>query len=191
MTGTVLLNTHFGYRHAKKVFNLHGLTDDEAIMVEPTACAIHGMDILRAQVGIEALVLGAGPTGLVLAQLLKLNGASRVTLAANKGIKTKIAGELGFADELIEFDRKDAAAQWDKLRSDNPYGFDVVIEATGSEIVANDAIHLVRRGGTLLVYGVYSDEAKIHWPPTKIFRDEITVSTTTQCKVAIAHYVAD
>jgi D-arabinitol dehydrogenase (NADP+) len=31
-------------------------------MVEPTACAIHGMDVLRATVGVEALVIGSGPT---------------------------------------------------------------------------------------------------------------------------------
>jgi D-arabinitol dehydrogenase (NADP+) len=160
---------------AKKVFAIHGLTDEEAIMVEPTACAIHGMDVLRAPIGVDALVIGAGPTGLVLAQLLKLNGAARVTLAANKGIKTEIARKLNIADQLIELDRQDAATQWEKIKTDNPYGFDIVVEATGSEAVANDALNYVRRGGTLLVYGVYADEAKIHWPPAKIFRDEITV----------------
>jgi D-arabinitol dehydrogenase (NADP+) len=43
-----------------------------------SACAIHGLDKLNPPVGIEALLLGAGPTGLILAQLLKLNGASKV-----------------------------------------------------------------------------------------------------------------
>jgi D-arabinitol dehydrogenase (NADP+) len=115
------------------------------------------------------------PHSLVLAQLLKLNGAARVVLAANKGVKTEIARKLDFADELVELDRADAAAQWAKLKAENTYGFDVVVEATGSEAVANDALNYVRRGGTLLVYGVYADDAKIHWSPAKIFRDEITV----------------
>lgn len=35
-----------------------------------------------------------GPTGLILAQLLKLNGAAKVTLAANKGIKMVRAGSV-------------------------------------------------------------------------------------------------
>jgi D-arabinitol dehydrogenase (NADP+) len=93
------------------------------------ACAVHGMDVLKATVGIEVLIIGAGPTGIVLAQLLKLNGAARIVVAANKGVKTQIAGELGVADELVELDRAGADAQWTKLRDDNPYGFDVVVSA--------------------------------------------------------------
>ncbi|KAG9311755.1 chaperonin 10-like protein [Chiua virens] len=160
---------------ARKVYKIHNLTDEEATLVEPAACAIHGMDKLNAPVGIEALVIGAGPTGLILAQLLKLNGAARVVVAANKGIKTRIAKELGAADEYIELDRNDPAVQWEKFRADNPYGFDVVVEATGNEKVANDSINYVRRGGSLMVYGVYSNDARVHWPPSKIFGDEIKI----------------
>jgi D-arabinitol dehydrogenase (NADP+) len=98
-------------------------------MTIPQACAVHGMDVLKATVGIEVLIIGAGPTGIVLAQLLKLNGAARIVVAANKGVKTQIAGELGVADELVELDRAGADAQWTKLRDDNPYGFDVVVSA--------------------------------------------------------------
>jgi D-arabinitol dehydrogenase (NADP+) len=58
---------------------------------------------------------------------------------------------------------------------DYPYGFDVVVEATGVEKLANDAINYVRRGGTLMIYGVYENKALVHWPPSKIFGDEITV----------------
>ncbi|KAF9239347.1 chaperonin 10-like protein [Melanogaster broomeanus] len=160
---------------AKKVYKIHNLTDEEATLVEPAACAIHGMDKLSPPVGIEALVIGAGPTGLILAQLLKLNGASRVVIAANKGIKTKIARELEAGDEYIELDRNDPTSQWKKIKEDNPYGFDVVIEATGNEGVANDSINYVRRGGTLMIYGVYANDARVHWPPSKIFGDEIKI----------------
>lgn len=120
-------------------------------------------------------MIGAGPTGLILAQLLKLNGARKVTLASNKGIKTEIAKKLNAADEYIELDRQNPEAQWAKLKEDNPYGFDVVVEATGVEKLANEAINYVRRGGTLMVYGVYENKALVHWPPSKIFGDEIRV----------------
>jgi D-arabinitol dehydrogenase (NADP+) len=49
------------------------------------------------------------------------------------------------------------------------------VEATGNEEVANNSINYVRRGGTLMIYGVYSDIARVHWPPSKIFGDEIKV----------------
>lgn len=143
--------------------------------MEPAACAIHGLDKLSPPVGVEVLLLGAGPTGLILAQLLKLNGASRVVIAANKGIKTDIAKQLDAADEYIELDRQNPEPQWAKLKADNPYGFDIVVEATGVEKLANDAINYVRRGGTLMIYGVYENKALVHWPPSKIFGDEINV----------------
>lgn len=52
-------------------------------------------------------------------------------------------------------------------------GFDVVAEATGVESLVNDAINYVTRGGTLLVYGVYEDKARLPgWSPTDIFVNE-------------------
>ena len=64
-----------------KLYKIKNLSDDDATLLEPAACAIHGLDKLQPPVGIEVLVLGAGPTGLILAQLLKLNGAFRVVIA--------------------------------------------------------------------------------------------------------------
>jgi len=158
-----------------KLYIIHNLTDEEATLLEPASCAIHGLDKLNPPVGVEVLMLGAGPTGLILAQLLKLNGASKVTLAANKGIKMDIARKLDAADDYIELDRTNPGPQWEKLKTDNPYGFDIVVEATGVEKIANDAINYVRRGGTLMVYGVYENKALVHWPPSKIFGDEIRI----------------
>ncbi|MBW0529330.1 hypothetical protein O181_069045 [Austropuccinia psidii MF-1] len=160
---------------AAKVFPIKNLTDEQATLVEPASCAVHGLDKIRPKPGSECLLIGAGPTGLILAQLLKLNGAQRVVLAANKGIKMDIARKIEAADEYIDLDRKDAAAQWAQLKKDNPYGFDVVVEATGVESIVNDSINYVRRGGTLLVYGVYDNAARVSWSPTKIFSDEINI----------------
>ncbi|KAL4073550.1 chaperonin 10-like protein [Scleroderma citrinum] len=159
----------------RKLYKIKNLTDEEATLLEPAACAIHGLDKLSPPVGIEVLLLGAGPTGLILAQLLKQNGASRVVIAANKGIKMDIAKQLEAGDEYIELDRQNPGPQWEKLKTDNPYGFDVVVEATGVEKLANDAINYVRRGGTLMIYGVYENKALVHWPPSKIFGDEIRI----------------
>ena len=111
------------------MYKIHNLSDEEATLVEPAACAIHGIERLNPSVGCEALILGAGPTGLILAQLLKLNGAARVVIAANKGIKTQVARQLDAGDEYIELDRENPTAQWEQLKQENPYGFDVVVSA--------------------------------------------------------------
>ncbi|KAI0754395.1 NADP+-dependent D-mannitol dehydrogenase [Daedaleopsis nitida] len=160
---------------AKKLHKIRNISDEEATLVEPTSCALHGMDRLGAKVGIDALVLGAGPSGLIIAQLLKLNGAAKVVVAANKGVKMDIARKLDAADEYIELDRANPEPQWASLQADHPYGFDVVVEATGSASVANNAIKYVRRGGTLMLYSVYHPNALVSYPPAKIFGDEIRI----------------
>ncbi|KAM5533564.1 hypothetical protein V8D89_012780 [Ganoderma adspersum] len=160
---------------ANKLFKIHNLSDEEATLIEPAACAVHGMDQLKASVGVEALIIGAGPTGLILAQMLKINGAARVVIAANKGIKMDLAKQLDAGTEYIELERENPQSQWEQLKQGNPYGFDVVVEATGTEQVANDSIDYVRRGGTLMIYGVYSNDALVHWSPSKIFLNEIRI----------------
>lgn len=55
------------------------------------------------------------------------------------------------------------------LREANPHGFDIVVEATGAPSVLEQSIFYVRKGGTLVVYGVYDDAAQIAWPPQLIW----------------------
>ncbi|KAJ9121648.1 hypothetical protein QFC22_002268 [Naganishia vaughanmartiniae] len=164
--------------HYSKLYTFKNLTDEEATLLEPASCAIHGLDKLRPKVGVEVLLFGAGPTGLILAQLLKQNGARRVVIAAPAGMKMDLAKKLNAGDEYVELVRgdKDAQAkQFAELKKNNPYGFDIVCECTGVESMVDDSINWVRRGGTLLVYGVYNDNARVHWSPMKIFGDEITI----------------
>ena len=72
--------------------------------------------------------------------------------------------------------RENPGPQWKRLKEDHPFGFDIVVEATGVESIVQDSINYVRRGGTLLVYGVYEDSARVSWPPSRIFGDEIRVT---------------
>ena len=68
-----------GYSHFSKCYKIKNLTDEEATLLEPASCAIHGMDKLKMPFGAKVLLIGAGPTGLILAQLMKVNkdGAGR------------------------------------------------------------------------------------------------------------------
>ena len=61
------------------------------------------------------------------------------------------------------------------LKNDNPYGFDVVIEATGAPSVLEASLNYVRKGGKLVVYGVYDESIKIAWSPFCIWENEITI----------------
>lgn len=132
---------------AGRVFKIKNLSDIDATLLEPASCAAHGLDKIAPKMGSSVLIFGAGPTGLVLAQMLRLNGGCRVVVAAPGGLKMTLAKKLGAGDEYIELSRQDASAQYAKLKEDNPYGFDIVVEATGSVKILEDSINYVRRGG--------------------------------------------
>ncbi|WEW58322.1 L-threonine dehydrogenase [Emydomyces testavorans] len=160
---------------AGRVFKIQNLSDVDATLLEPASCAAHGLDKIAPKMGSSVLMFGAGPTGLVLAQMLRLNGGCKVVIAAPEGLKMNLAKSLNAADEYIPLSRKDPSAQFEALKAANPYGFDIVVEATGSVKILEDAIHYVRRGGKLVVYGVYASKDRVTWPPSKIFGDEITI----------------
>ena len=159
---------------ADRVFAINNLKAREAIMVEPTACALHGIEVLDAKPGSEVLLFGAGPTGQVLAQLVKLNGAARLVVAAPPGRKLDLIAKLA-ADDVVPMDREDPEVHRRRLRELSPNGFDYVIEATGAAPVCEEALRFVRRRGTLLVYGVYPEKAFVRFSPFDLFRGEISI----------------
>lgn len=114
-----------------KVFKYSNISDEEATLLEPASCAIHGLDKLKPKVGAEVLLLGAGPTGLCMAQLLKLNGAAKVVIAANDGMKMDIAEKLNCGDEYVRLKRgggEEVEAQWKKIKEDYPREFAVWVD---------------------------------------------------------------
>jgi len=159
---------------ADKVFPIQSLSWREAVMVEPTACAVHGMDIIALKPGSEVLLFGAGPTGLVLAQLLKLNGAARLVVAAPAGPKLDLAKKLA-ADETVLIEKQDHTIHRDQLLKNYQQGFDYVIEATGSARLCEDTFLYARQGGQIIVYGVYPEKNRLTWSPYEIFRRELTI----------------
>ena len=85
-----------------KVFALSDkLSFEEATFTEPTACAVHGVDRIAPRFGDSILMFGAGPTGIILAQLLRRAGAGRMVIAdphADNYRGTRVAS--GKADAL-------------------------------------------------------------------------------------------
>jgi D-arabinitol dehydrogenase (NADP+) len=157
------------------VFSTEGLPIDTAVFTEPAACATHGLERLRIWPGSSALVFGAGPTGLLLAQLIKSGGAASVTVAAPTQFKLDRAREFGI-DQTIQISRTDPVNnQRLVLEASGGRGYDIVVEATGATIVGDICVPLTRNGGTMLVYGVTRADETLSFHPFDVFRREITI----------------
>lgn len=158
------------------VFSVDGLPKDTAVFAEPAACAMHGLETLQLRPGASALVFGAGPTGLLLAQLIASGGASSVTVAAPSQFKLDTASKLRI-DRTVQIDRDDREGNIAKVRDASPTGdgYDVVVEATGSTAVAELCVPITRNGGTVMIYGVTRADEVVTFHPFDVFRREITI----------------
>lgn len=156
-------------------YSAAGLSDDTAVATEPTACALHGVETLSMRPGSTALVFGAGPTGLLLAQLMTTGGAARVTVAAPTEFKLARARELGI-DATHLMDRTDLPGDVAALlAATGGSGYDVVVDATGAPSVTECTVGLTRDGGTVMIYGVAGPDDRVSLSPYDIFRREITI----------------
>ncbi len=159
---------------ADRCFVANDLDPEVAVFAEPTACVVHGLDKLALTPGARVLLIGAGPTGLVLTQLLRASGAGHLVVAAPTQAKLDIALERG-ADVVVRIDRADSASAYDQLRKLAGSGFDYVIDATGVVAVLDQALALLRVGGTVFVYGMTAESATWTIAPYDIFRRELTI----------------
>ncbi len=159
---------------ANRCFVVNDLDPEVAVFTEPIACVVHGLDKLELTPGAKVLLIGAGPTGLVLTQLLRASGAGYLVVAAPTQAKLDIALERG-ADLIVKIDRTNPTAAYDQLREIAGTGFDYVVDATGVVKVLDEALALLRVGGTVFVYGMAAESAKWTIAPYDIFRRELTI----------------
>jgi 2-desacetyl-2-hydroxyethyl bacteriochlorophyllide A dehydrogenase len=159
---------------AHKCFAVDDLPLDVAVLAEPTACALHGMDLLGLPPGSDVLLFGAGPSGMILAQLLASGGAARLTVAARTPFKLELARALG-ADETVQIRRDDSDGTERRLRELAPDGFDAVIDATGALSMLERCISLTRSGGTVFVYGMAGEEDIWSVRPYEVFRRQLAI----------------
>jgi D-arabinitol dehydrogenase (NADP+) len=159
---------------ATKCWVVNDLSLDLAVLAEPTSCVVHGLDRLELAPGSTVAIFGAGPTGLILAQLLRASGAFDVTVCGSTQFKLDLAERDG-ATRTIRMTRGDPAATQKALAEVMPQGYDVVIDATGAMEMLEIAIPLTRTGGTVFVYGMMNEADRWSVPPYEVFRRELTI----------------
>lgn len=160
--------------NADKVFPIGPLSYDQAVFIEPAACAVHALDRIAVKPGDDILLFGTGPTGLILAQLLKHSGAGNLIVAASDANKLTKAKQLA-ADAIVQMNRSDYSVHQKQLHGMFPKGFDIIIDATGARDVIQHLPRFAKLGAKIVIYGVASEEAEITLSPYEIFRKELKI----------------
>lgn len=137
-------------RTSEKV--VHRISDslpaEIAAFAEPLACVVNGTQKIRVQPGESALVIGAGPIGLLFVQMLKSAGASPVIVSEPSPLRQEYAKKCG-ADYVVNPMETDLEAYVKELTD---LGVDVAVDVVGSQVW--EGIKAVRKGGKVLVFGM-------------------------------------
>lgn len=163
--------------HKEKVFHIpDSVSFNAAALCEPIACCIHAVDRSRIRYGDTVVVFGCGSMGLILAQLFKASNARRVYIVASPSEKMKLAASLGI--HTIEMDRNDYSKHMGAIMQENPYGVDLVVDATGSPKVCRESMKLLKKGGTLLQYALVHSKEDLTFDSQLMFNNELTFTTS-------------
>ena len=147
------------------------MTFDAGTFIEPFACVIRALD--RCPVDPKnALVVGAGPIGLLSIQLLRLRGAKRVFASEMSPLRSEKARRLG-ASPVWNPKSEDVAAAT-RAETDG-LGADLVVVATGHPPAIVQALRAVRAGGTVGLIGVPEAGTRLDFDPSAFVTREITM----------------
>ena len=127
-----------------------GVSDVAGALVEPVAVAVHDYRMARLAVGGTALVIGAGPIGILIAMVARRAGARRIVLSEVNEYRLGVARDLGFdaRHPAKEGFRDGIVADFDGV------GPDAAFEVTGSAAGYQAALDCVRVRGTVVQVGI-------------------------------------
>jgi len=135
-------------------FTLHKLPTSLSLkhgaLLEPLAVACHDVRLAELQAGEEAVVLGGGPIGMLVALVARTKGAN-VTLSEISTYRTDFAQSLG----LDAVNPKETDLLEHIQGKTEGHGADVVFEVTGSAAGAATMTALPRVRGRIVVVGIH------------------------------------
>jgi len=144
---------------------------EEAAMIEPLACCIRAWNKFKHHKNDSVAILGIGPTGIMHALLAKIYGFEKIFCLDLNEFRLDFAKK--FEATAINSGNTNALEQ---IKSETAnQGVDVVIVATSSLNALKDAVNFVRKGGTIVMFGVPSKGTKFELDMSEVYSKGITI----------------
>jgi threonine dehydrogenase-like Zn-dependent dehydrogenase len=138
-----------------------------AALAEPLSTVVNGVRLAQPFPGQSAVVIGAGPAGLMYTALLRFAGVT-VTVLEPSRERASLATEMGAA-YTIDPTQQDPARTVHDLT--DGLGADVVIDAVGSQLPV--AMQVVRKAGRIVLFGL--GPTKSDFAQENVTRNELTL----------------
>jgi len=144
---------------------------EEAAMIEPLACCARAWNKFSRKKNDSVAILGVGPTGIMHALLAKHYGCGKIFCLDLNEFRLDFAKKI--ETTTIHPGNTNALEQ---IKSETAnQGVDVVIVATSSLNALKDAVGFVRKGGTIVMFGVPSKGANVELDMSEIYSKGITI----------------
>lgn len=147
---------------------------EQGAMTEPVACCLHGIDMCNIRPGSSVAVIGGGMIGLLMLQLSRLCGAAKIALIEPVEKKRQVARTLG-ADVCIDPTGEDVK---EALKAADMPWVNTVIECVGRTSTIAQAIDIVGKKGTVMMFGLTAPEDTVAIRPFEIFQKEIELKAS-------------
>lgn len=162
------------------VFRLpEGVPLDLASLLEPTACVFNSMELLDISAGVNLLVVGAGPMGLMHIVVAKALGANVIASEPDEGRRGK-ARELGAT--VIDPMTQDAVAVVKELTGGE--GADAASVTTGAVPAVVPALAGVRKQGVINLFGGFPPNSIVELDPNLIHYNELVLTGSQNATIA-------
>jgi L-iditol 2-dehydrogenase len=162
---------------------------EHAALTEPLACAVHGFEDSRPHPGDTVAIIGGGPLGLMMVHVAALAGCEVIAIVKHDG-QVEAAQQLG-ATHIVQTSSARKAILQTRALTPKDRGVDIAIEAVGVPEAWQEAVELVRKGGTVNFFGGCAVGTQVTLDTNRIHYSDITLRATFHHTPAICRKALD
>ncbi len=146
------------------------MTLEQAALCEPFTIGLYAVKQSKAVPGCKIAILGSGPIGLSCMKAAMAYGVTDIYMTEKIPERIKMAAQNG----ALSVHNPDETDIVEDILANVPTGLDIVYECAGKQETIDQAVKLLRPGGTLMLIGI-PREKKISFFIDSIRRKEITI----------------
>jgi len=148
---------------------------DEGSFTEPLGCVVRGLRVMDFEPARSVLVLGSGLSGQLVIRTARAYGAGKIIATDINDFRLEMAKKSGAA-VAIHATREDVVQR--VLEETNGEGVDYVIPTAAAPVLFDQAMQTVRKGGTVLLYGIMAPGTKVEFDIFPFWKKQVKLLST-------------
>ena len=133
---------------------------EQAVLIEPYSCSLHGVEQGRIQVDDVVVLAGAGTLGLGMIGAIKQRNPRKLIVLDMNDHRLELASRFG-ADLVLNPGKENAVQR--VLDETDGYGCDVYLEVTGHPSSVGQGLEMICKGGRFVEFSVMSGTSTVDW----------------------------